>query len=361
MARAKTTAKPAKKAKPKPKAKPVKKPAAKKAPAKKAPAKKSPAKKSAKKAAKQLAKKPLKKAPAKAAQPTPAPPRRARRQTLEPEIISASPILPPRQILPRTAPPHPPPVRPSKAHLPPPSEIDEGWDLDPAPESSPAHPLRGQALVEKVVEKMEADGGRLGGCGIPDHPATPMLSKEILHLALPDGRPLPSSLVRFLAYDETFLGVVEGDPPRLKLRTFRAMLAEEFDEDVANIADFGALLPGLCLVVPGGTDSRRFIYFGTADEHGEYPVMVVDVDDVPFVCIAYPGLDVYLADGVLTTVLKHSYLDGFDGPYAAELSAQARRNFHGLKSLDLGGGEVEHVDGEAAAALLVTKLFSNRS
>jgi hypothetical protein len=208
-----------------------------------------------------------------------------------------------------------------------------------------------------VIEKMEAEGGLLGGCGIPEHPATPMLSKEIHQLALPDGRPLPPSLVHFLAYDETFLGVVEGEPPRLKLRTFREMLVEEFDEQTADIADLGNLFPGLCLVVPGGSDSRRFVYFGEADEHGEFPVMVVDVDDIPYVCLAYPGLDVYLADGVLTTVLKHSYLDGFDGPYGPEMVEQARRNFHGFKSLDLGGGEVEHVDGPGAVAPLLEQLF----
>jgi hypothetical protein len=208
---------------------------------------------------------------------------------------------------------------------------------------------RGLELVEQVIASIDGDGGVLGGCGIPDHPATPLPADQLAALVLPNNRPLPPSLARFLAYDASYLGVLEGTPPRLAFRTFRAMMAEQFDPQLAEIAEFGDMLPGHCLVIPGGSDSRRFMYVGEPDPHGEYPVFVVDTDDVPYVCLAYPGLDVYLADGIVRDVIKGTYTDGFDdkvlGPMLAD---QARRNFGGFKSLDLQNADTEHLDGPDA-------------
>ena len=44
------------------------------------------------------------------------------------------------------------------------------------------------------------------------------------------------------------------------------------------------------------SDSRRVLYLGEPDSTGEYPVLVTDIDDLPYVGVMYPGLDVYLAD-----------------------------------------------------------------
>jgi hypothetical protein len=100
--------------------------------------------------------------------------------------------------------------------------------------------------------------------------------------------------------------------------------------------------------VPGGSDSRRFLYVGEPDDIGEYPVMLLDTDDIPFVCLEYPCFDVYLAEMFeVTNRSGGTYAALFDdralGP---SMAAQARRNFGGFKSLDLGGGDTEHLDGE---------------
>src|SRR5258706_15904478 len=102
------------------------------------------------------------------------------------------------------------------------------------------------------MAKLDAEGGTLGGCGIPNHKAEGLPADQLAALALPDGRPLPPSLQRFLAYDASYLGVLEGTPPRLAFCNFRQMMTKEFDEATANIFDFGQLLPGHCLVVPHG-------------------------------------------------------------------------------------------------------------
>jgi hypothetical protein len=222
--------------------------------------------------------------------------------------------------------------------------------------------LRGAELVERVIAKIDADGGTLGGCGIPNHRAEPLPAEILDSLTFPDDRPLPPSLRRFLGYDYSYLGVLE-DPkrPRLAFRPFLAMMKHEFDARTADMYEgFDKLLTGQCLVIPGGSDSRRFLYAGEPDAHGEYPIFIVDTDELPFVCLAYPGLDVYLADGVVTTVIKGTYTDCFRHKgYKPALIDQARRNFNGFVSLDFQLADTEHVDGPDAATTEGEKLFAD--
>jgi hypothetical protein len=167
---------------------------------------------------------------------------------------------------------------------------------------------RGAALLDAVIGKL-ARG---------KHMATGKL-------ALPDGRPLPPSLARVLAHDPHYLPVLEGKPPRLAFRSFYEMMLQQFDERTADLYRFGDLLPGQCLVVSRTPSSLRFMYAGDPDRFGEYPVFVVDTEELPSLSLAYPGLDAYLAERV---GLVH-------GAYAPMLVEQAGRNFHGFLSMDL--------------------------
>lgn len=200
---------------------------------------------------------------------------------------------------------------------------------------------RGVSLVEKVIAALDADD------------ASPLESNAIAKLTLPNGKPLPPSLARILAFDATeYL----DDNDQLKFMSFGDLMRQEFDEGTAAIyKDFEALLPGQCLLLEGGSDSRRFMYVGEPDSLGEYPVFVVDTDDIPYVCIAYPGLDLYLADGSVLTICDGTYEDcATDARYKSALEDQAKRNFHGLLSIELGAN-VEAVPGvdpdEALAAI----------
>src|SRR5436190_8333774 len=112
--------------------------------------------------------------------------------------------------------------------------------------SRPSADVRGGALVELVIAKLEEEGGILGGCGIPKHRAKGMAKAALAKLKLPDGKPLPPSLARFLAYDESYLGVLDGRG-RLVFRTFNDLMKSEFDERTRDMyTEFGVLLPGKC-------------------------------------------------------------------------------------------------------------------
>lgn len=189
---------------------------------------------------------------------------------------------------------------------------------------------RGVALVEEWLATLESEDG------------SPLDAATIAELRLPDGRPLPPSLARVLAHDASPF-VEDG---ALRLLSFSDLMRQEFDEETAALyQDFAVLLPGQCMLLEGGSDSRQFMYLGEPDSLGEYPVFVVDTDDIPYVCIAYPGLDLALADGNVITICDGTYEDcARDARYQEALFAQARTNFHGLLSVELGAN-VEAVPG----------------
>lgn len=56
-----------------------------------------------------------------------------------------------------------------------------------------------------------------------------------------------------------------------------------------------ARFPGRALPLDRGCDSMRLLYLGDPDPCGEYPVLCVDVDDLPLLCVESPGFDGWLA------------------------------------------------------------------
>lgn len=209
---------------------------------------------------------------------------------------------------------------------------------------------RGTGLVELAIA---ADRERRA----PAHPPRPLTRAQIDQLAMPDGREVPPSLARWLAYDR--LDIFEGSQPTLRWRSFNDMMREQFDDETAQqFADFGKLLTGQCLVLPDGSDSRRFLYAGQPDSHGEYPIFVVDTDELPWVGLAYPGFDAYIADGRVANVVTGDYLDAWQHQHwAPHLEHHARANFRGFKALDYQ--EPDHLDGPAAAQNAMAELLGD--
>lgn len=204
--------------------------------------------------------------------------------------------------------------------------------------------LRGAALVDLTLATIQDGGGLL-----PTEEPEGLTPEELAGLSLPGGRPLPPSLAKLLAYDQDFLDILENDDEgrvQLAFRDFKDMMAEEFDDETAENADFSELLPGPCLVIPGDNESRRFMYAGEPDAFGEYPVFVVDIADVPFVAIEYPGLDVFLAEGVTEDIVDEGTLGCWEHPvYGPMLEDQARRNFASWKVYDLAEEDSEKLEG----------------
>lgn len=186
---------------------------------------------------------------------------------------------------------------------------------------------RGVVLVEQVIAAARAEArGALQG-----QPA-PVPAETLATLTFAGGQPLPPSLRRWLAFDAGYLGFFDRiAKPAFQPQTFTELVIAEFPgaEEYADTlwAPFQKILPGDCYLVPGGADSRRFLYVGTPADDGEYPVFVFDNDDVPYVAIEAPGLDVYLADQFGLPSHAHG----------AAIADQARRNFHGFRSFGLDG------------------------
>lgn len=162
--------------------------------------------------------------------------------------------------------------------------------------------MHGAALIDRVIERVRNQGWPTSDA--PDTSEPVPLAPEVLdRLRLPGGRALPPSLRRWLEFDSSWLADVgwyeDEREPVFGDRGLGATAEWMYGCGgvmVGMFADFEKLLPAVCLPLVGGSDSRRLLYLGTPDSTGEYPVLVTDIDDLPYVAVMYPGFDVYLAD-----------------------------------------------------------------
>lgn len=172
--------------------------------------------------------------------------------------------------------------------------------------------LRGVALVDAVMQFRAKKGEKL--VGVP--------AKKLDAMTL-GGRPLSPALRAWLAADaKTF---TLGKP-----QTLPEMLRSEFGEhEVESYAEVAAVLPKPIVLFEGwGADSRRFMYLGEADAHGEYTVMTIDTDDTPFLCVNGP-VDVWLAQhaGFLEAEKVYGHVPK---DYAATKKEHGALNFNGF-------------------------------
>ncbi|MBW4716825.1 hypothetical protein [Saccharothrix obliqua] len=195
----------------------------------------------------------------------------------------------------------------------------------------------GAALAELVIESVRRDPERsmFDHVRVPwvDGPAKPMPDDALAAAVFPSGRPLSPSLRAWLAFDT---GLFErfgwfapdgGFAPRPLDRLAGDELGEFWGECYRSVADG---FPE-CFLLPGGSDSRRVLAVGEPDSAGEYPVLALDVDDMPFAGLMYPGFDVYAAEAV--GLVRHefeSYTDLADDPvYGPRMWEHARHRFAG--------------------------------
>lgn len=171
--------------------------------------------------------------------------------------------------------------------------------------------LRGVALVEAVMTFRAKKGEKL--VGLP--------AKKLDAMTL-GGRPLSPALKAWLAADAQMFSL--GEPT-----TLPDLLRDDFGEYVVEgYADVAAVLPEPIVVFEGwGADSRRFMYLGKTDAHGEYTVMTIDTDDTPFLCVNGP-VDVWLAQhaGFLEAEKVYGHVPK---DYAATKKEHGRLNFNG--------------------------------
>ena len=140
-------------------------------------------------------------------------------------------------------------------------------------------------------------------------------------IALPGGAPIPPSLATLLRWDASWLascGWFSLEPFRWTPRTLAEIAGDTYD-----LPAFKA-----CFLLPGGTDSKRvWVITSEPDALGEYPVVLTDDDEVPFLCVYMAGLDVFLGDlSGVQPVPGGTYED-----VARDERFRARMSHHGKK------------------------------
>jgi hypothetical protein len=217
---------------------------------------------------------------------------------------------------------------------------------------------QGVDLIELVIERVKADPKAIAGfCGDSPLPNPRPLPPEILdELTFPSGKPLPPSLRRWLAFDaswlESFGWFKDGEPGVFAPRSINEIVAAEFDEPLS--AEFPHIsgvwgemyepladLCGECFLLPGGSDSRRiYSVAGEPDALGEYPVLVIDTDDLPYAAVMYPGLDVFMSDEACIPGATFDF-DTYeslseDKRYVSRIQHHANARFGGEIGIEIG-------------------------
>ncbi|TVL90341.1 hypothetical protein [Streptomyces sp. SAJ15] len=197
----------------------------------------------------------------------------------------------------------------------------------------------GAALTERVIASVEAEPHRLILDYAPwagpwlDGPPEPVPADVLATATFPSGRPLPPSLRRWLAFDGGFFRRFGwfGPDHRFTPRPLGRLARDTLGDEWGGVYDALSTRFDECFLLPGGSDSRRVLATGEPDDHGEYPVFALDVDDIPCIELMYPGLDVYLADtaGVITCQGRGYSALAEDRTYGRRMRTHARNVFGG--------------------------------
>jgi hypothetical protein len=161
---------------------------------------------------------------------------------------------------------------------------------------------QGTALVDLVIERVRQDPYSMAV--LREYPLfTPkaLAPEAIATLALPSGKPLPPSVLRWLAFDVSWLAqfdwFISPDYSQLTPRRLDEVVKDSLE--YAGWAKYyqrlGDRLDECFLLPPFGEETCRILVASEPDDQGEYPILVADVDDVPTLDLVYPGFDVYLA------------------------------------------------------------------
>ena len=149
--------------------------------------------------------------------------------------------------------------------------------------------LRGVALIKKAIAAATEKGL------IPSPaPVPPVILKK---LKLPNDEKLSPSLKALLAFDASWLGFeFDDEEPEFEVLSLEDLVEQELGEE--HVRGFGEaydLLGDDCVVIDGGSESKRILYIGTPDALGEYPVITLDSTDGKSVVCGFVPFDVWVA------------------------------------------------------------------
>lgn len=160
--------------------------------------------------------------------------------------------------------------------------------------------VRGAALVKKAIE---ASSGKLAS---PE----PVEAATLKKLKLPNDEKLPAGLKTFLAHDGSSLGwSFDDEEPEFEPMALDELVSQEFGDDaVPTFGEAIELLPEECILIEDDGDQKSFLYVGTPDDAGEYPVITLEQGTAAKVSGFVP-FDVYIAQrfGALPAALPADY------------------------------------------------------
>lgn len=148
--------------------------------------------------------------------------------------------------------------------------------------------LRGTALIKKAIEAAKASG-----LIESPEPVAPAVLKK---LRLPNDEKLSPALKELLAFDVSWLGwEIDDEEPELEPLALDELVEQELGEEF--VSQFGEAIEMLgedCLLIDDGSEKKRFLYVGSADDKGEYPVITLSTEDGCWVSGFVP-FDVWIA------------------------------------------------------------------
>jgi hypothetical protein len=183
---------------------------------------------------------------------------------------------------------------------------------------------RGAALVKKAIEAG------------PVATAEPVEAGILKKLRLPNDEKISAGLKTFLAHDASTLGwSFDDEEPEFEPMTLDELVAQEFGDDV--VSAFGEAVEMLgedCILIESEGDAKSFLYVGTPDDAGEYPVITLEHGAAAKVSGFVP-FDVWIAQrlGAVPAELPEEY--------AALAKALADSNGDGRTSFDSQHREIE--------------------
>jgi ankyrin repeat protein len=157
---------------------------------------------------------------------------------------------------------------------------------------------RGVALIEQVIARVEAS--KASAVEVSD--ARPIAPAALKKLAFSNGAPLPPSLRRWLAFDGAWLMRTFGwpddlDTPVLQVSSVAKLVKDHLQSELWRaFSKLPKPLPSAeAIALDAGSESMRFLFLGLPDDDGEYPVLNLDVDDMPVIGFESAGFDTWLA------------------------------------------------------------------
>lgn len=142
-----------------------------------------------------------------------------------------------------------------------------------------AAPLSGAAWVHALCETLPETTGL--------SPAT------IASLTFEGGSPLPPSLAAALTHDRERASIEGTHVRTMKFADWAADVLPDWADALKK--GLARTFRAPCMPLASGSESGTFLYLDGPDEAGEYPVVTVDVDDVPEWSIVFGGYDAWLA------------------------------------------------------------------